>query len=159
MGPESNDEPRKVCDYHATVPQGYHAEALDKPQLGPINLNDNYGFKDCVSAYHAREDVLKAGQKPAHLERINKIRRYANIANFDEIDPLWGNLNDRNNMNDIPEGLKTHYKNIFPGVKEQATNYSSKRREKFCYAQIFQKYVNLFTLDLEAKETSTEEKC
>nr|CAG8491559.1 5529_t:CDS:2 [Entrophospora candida] len=122
----------KVCDYHATVPQGYHAE-------------------DCVSAYHAREDVLKAGQKPTHLERINKIRRYANIANFDGINFL----HDIDKFEEINLNYATN-KSIFPGVKEQATNYSSERREKFCYAQIFQKYVDLFTLDLEAKETSEE---
>ncbi|CAG8681643.1 7520_t:CDS:1, partial [Paraglomus brasilianum] len=61
-------------------------EALDKPQLGlinPQNFNDNECFRDCVSIYHARIDALKAGQKPTHLERISKIRRYGNIANFE----------------------------------------------------------------------------
>ncbi|CAG8508956.1 8372_t:CDS:2 [Cetraspora pellucida] len=155
-------------------------EALDKPQLGiinPQNRDDNECFKWCISAYHTREEAIKANRKPPHLNEIWRLRRNANIANFEgikflatlhdidkfeesnpnyainifklfyreafrkikvDIDPLHisernyqvehmidllyliegeESLNDRKNQNDIPEGLKTHYKHIltYPG--------------------------------------------
>ncbi|CAG8666260.1 4083_t:CDS:2, partial [Ambispora gerdemannii] len=84
-------------------------EALDKPQLGlinPQNNDDNECFKWCISAYHTRAEALKTNKKPPHLNEIRRLRRNGNIANFEEGEE---NLNDRKNPNDIPEGLRTHY--------------------------------------------------
>ncbi|CAG8811300.1 24306_t:CDS:2, partial [Dentiscutata erythropus] len=61
-------------------------KALDKPQLGIINLqnrDDNECFKWCISAYHTREEAIKANRKPLHLNEIRRLRRNANIANFE----------------------------------------------------------------------------
>ncbi|CAG8829811.1 1443_t:CDS:1, partial [Dentiscutata erythropus] len=61
-------------------------EALDKPQLGIINSqnrDDNEYFKWCISAYHTREEAKKANRKLPHLNEIRKLRRNANIANFE----------------------------------------------------------------------------
>ncbi|CAG8638972.1 11939_t:CDS:1, partial [Diversispora eburnea] len=63
-------------------------EALDKPQLGlinPQNRDDNECFKWCISAYHTREEVKKANKKPLHLNEIRRLRRNANIANYNSI--------------------------------------------------------------------------
>ncbi|CAG8570359.1 20463_t:CDS:2, partial [Gigaspora rosea] len=63
-------------------------EALDKPQLGiinPQNRDDNECFKWCISAYHTREEAIKANRKPPHLNEIRRLRRNANIANFEGI--------------------------------------------------------------------------
>ncbi|CAG8805550.1 3900_t:CDS:1, partial [Racocetra fulgida] len=63
-------------------------EALDKPQLGiinPQNRDDNECFKWCISAYHTREEAIKANRKPSHLNEIRRLRRNANIANFEGI--------------------------------------------------------------------------
>ncbi|CAG8674731.1 14574_t:CDS:2, partial [Racocetra fulgida] len=63
-------------------------EALDKPQLGlinPQNSNDNECFKWCISAYHIREEAIKNNRKPPHLNEIRRLRRNANIANYEGI--------------------------------------------------------------------------
>ncbi|CAG8832718.1 12365_t:CDS:1, partial [Racocetra persica] len=63
-------------------------EALDKPQLGIINSqnrDDNECFKWYISAYHTREETIKANRKPPHLNEIQRLRRNANIANFEDI--------------------------------------------------------------------------
>ncbi|CAG8725261.1 17074_t:CDS:2, partial [Dentiscutata heterogama] len=63
-------------------------EALDKPQLGiinPQNRDDNEYFKWCISAYHTREEAIKANRKPLHLNEIWRLRRNANMANFEGI--------------------------------------------------------------------------
>ncbi|CAG8761387.1 2352_t:CDS:2, partial [Dentiscutata heterogama] len=63
-------------------------EALDKPQLGiinPQNREDNEYFKWCISAYHTREEAIKANRKPPHLNETRILRRNANIANFEGI--------------------------------------------------------------------------
>ncbi|CAG8750038.1 14651_t:CDS:2, partial [Dentiscutata erythropus] len=63
-------------------------EALDKPQLGlinPQNRDDNECFKWCISAYHIREEAIKNNRKPPHLNEIRRLRRNANIANYEGI--------------------------------------------------------------------------
>ncbi|CAG8482917.1 4060_t:CDS:2 [Acaulospora morrowiae] len=88
------------CDYYVFVPKGYFSEeevfleisafrplrgsnylslleALDKHQLGLINLqnnDDNEYFKWCISAYHIRKEVLKANRKPPHLNEIRRLK-------------------------------------------------------------------------------------
>ncbi|CAG8619080.1 6514_t:CDS:2, partial [Diversispora eburnea] len=63
-------------------------EALNKPQLGlinPQNKEDNECFRWCISAYHTREEAIKANRKPPHLNEIRRLRRNANIANYNGI--------------------------------------------------------------------------
>ncbi|CAJ0626785.1 3504_t:CDS:1 [Entrophospora sp. SA101] len=99
-------------------------EDLDKPQLGlinPQNFKDNECFRDCVNIYHAREDALKAGQKPTHLERVSKIRRYGNIANFEGIN-FPATLHDvdkfeENNPNYAINIFRPVYKEVFRKIK------------------------------------------
>ena len=99
-------------------------EDLDKPQLGlinPQNFKDNECFRDCVNIYHAREDTLKAGQKPTHLERVSKIRRYGNIANFEGIN-FPATLHDvdkfeENNPNYAINIFRPVYKEVFGKIK------------------------------------------
>ncbi|CAG8511888.1 7299_t:CDS:2, partial [Racocetra persica] len=99
-------------------------EDLDKPQLGlinPQNFKDNECFRDCVNIHHAREDALKAGQKPTHLERVSKIRRYGNIANFEGIN-FPATLHDvdkfeENNPNYAINIFRPVYKEMFRKIK------------------------------------------
>ncbi|CAJ0643582.1 12691_t:CDS:10 [Entrophospora sp. SA101] len=99
-------------------------EDLDKPQLGlinPQNFKDNECFRDCVNIHHAREDALKAGQKPTHLERVSKIRRYGNIANFEGIN-FPATLHDvdkfeENNPNYAINIFRPVYKEVFGKIK------------------------------------------
>ncbi|CAG8776685.1 6904_t:CDS:2 [Dentiscutata erythropus] len=52
-------------------------EALDKPQLGiinPQNRDDNECFKWYISAYHTREEAIKANRKLPHLNEIWRLR-------------------------------------------------------------------------------------
>ncbi|CAG8663997.1 11518_t:CDS:2, partial [Paraglomus brasilianum] len=99
-------------------------EDLDKPQLGlinPQNFKDNECFRDCVNIHHAREDALKAGQKPTHLERVSKIRRYGNIANFEGIN-FPATLRDvdkfeENNPNYAINIFRPVYKEVFGKIK------------------------------------------
>ncbi|CAG8677818.1 3025_t:CDS:2, partial [Dentiscutata heterogama] len=95
-----------------------------EPQLGlinPQNFKDNECFRDCVNIHHAREDALKAGQKPTHLERISKIRRYGNIANFEGIN-FPATLHDidkfeENNPNYAINIFRPVYKEVFRKIK------------------------------------------
>ncbi|CAG8510605.1 21586_t:CDS:10 [Dentiscutata erythropus] len=66
----------------------YLPEALNKPQLGlinPQNRDDNECFKWCISAYHTREEAIKNNRKPPHFNEIRRLRRNANIANYEGI--------------------------------------------------------------------------
>jgi len=99
-------------------------EDLDKPQLGlinPQNFNDNECFRDCVNIYHARKNILKAGQKPTHLERVSKIRRYGNIANFEGIN-FPATLHDIDKFEEINPSyainiFRPFYKEVFGKIK------------------------------------------
>ncbi|CAG8646728.1 10697_t:CDS:1, partial [Diversispora eburnea] len=94
-------------------------ETLNKPQLGlinPQNFNDNECFRDCVSIHHARIDALNTGQKPTHLERISKIRRYGNIANFSGIN-FPATLHD---IDKFEENNPNYAINIFRPVYKEA---------------------------------------
>ncbi|CAG8458687.1 9700_t:CDS:2 [Acaulospora morrowiae] len=100
------------------------SEALDKPQLGLINLqnnDDNECFKWCISAYHTREEVLKANRKPPHLNEIRRLRQNANIANFNNINFL-ATLYDidkfeENNSNYAINIFMPVYKEVFRKIK------------------------------------------
>ncbi|CAG8843306.1 8631_t:CDS:2, partial [Racocetra persica] len=99
-------------------------EDLDKPQLGLINsqnFKDNKCFRDCVNIYHAREDALKAGQKPTHFEHVSKIRQYGNIANFEGINFLAILYDvdkfEENNPNYAINIFRPVYKEVFRKIK------------------------------------------
>ncbi|CAG8562183.1 9959_t:CDS:2, partial [Acaulospora morrowiae] len=99
-------------------------EALDKPQLGlinPQNNDDNECFKWCISAYHTREEALKANRKPPHLNEIRRLRRNANIANFNNIN-FPATLHDidkfeENNPNYAINIFRPVYKEVFGKIK------------------------------------------
>ncbi|CAG8620566.1 8864_t:CDS:1, partial [Ambispora gerdemannii] len=100
------------------------SEALDKPQLGlinPQNNDDNECFKWCISAYHTREEALKANKKPPHLNEIRRLRRNGNIANFEGI-KFPATLHDidkfeENNPNYAINIFRPVYKEVFRKIK------------------------------------------
>ncbi|CAG8608882.1 6748_t:CDS:1 [Diversispora eburnea] len=99
-------------------------EVLDKPQLGLINSqnrDDNEYFKWCISTYHTRKEILKANRKSPHLNEIWRLRRNANIANFDGIKfPVTLHDIDKfeeNNSNYVINIFKLFYKEVFRKIK------------------------------------------
>ncbi|CAG8831886.1 21595_t:CDS:2, partial [Gigaspora margarita] len=94
-------------------------EALDKPQLGlinPQNRDDNKCFKWCISAYHTREEALKNNRKPPHLNEIRRLRRNANIANYEGI-KFPATLHDIDKFEEINQNYAI---NIFRPVYSEA---------------------------------------
>ncbi|CAG8718890.1 3405_t:CDS:2, partial [Dentiscutata heterogama] len=94
-------------------------EALDKPQLGlinPQNRDDNECFKWCISAYHIREEAIKNNRKPPHLNEIHRLRRNANIANYEGIKFL-ATLHDIDKFEEINPNYAI---NIFRPVYSEA---------------------------------------
>ncbi|CAG8718520.1 4264_t:CDS:2, partial [Dentiscutata erythropus] len=99
-------------------------EALDEPKLGiinPQNRNDNECFKWCISAYYTKEEAIKANRKLPHLNEIQKLKRNANIANFEGIKFL-ATLHDidkfeESNPNYAINIFKPFYREAFGKIK------------------------------------------
>ncbi|CAG8540200.1 16128_t:CDS:10 [Cetraspora pellucida] len=87
-------------------------EALDKPQLGIINPQNRDNNK---------EEAIKANRKPPHLNEIRRLRRNANIANFEGIKFL-ATLHDidkfeESNSNYAINIFKPFYREAFRKIK------------------------------------------
>ncbi|CAG8648777.1 1289_t:CDS:2, partial [Paraglomus occultum] len=133
-----------------------------------------------LRVHHAREDALKAGQKPTHLERnevfgkikvdIDPLRiseRNYQVEHMIDLTEGEENLNDRKNKNDVPEGLKTHYVFITNFTRlmrpskapqrlilpEEGKNYV---KPKYIKNMLMKPYI--INMDLEAEEVEVEGK-
>ncbi|CAG8794197.1 16210_t:CDS:2, partial [Racocetra fulgida] len=89
--------------------------------INPQNSNDNECFKWCISAYHTREEALKANRKPPHLNEIRRLRRNADIANFNKI-KFPATLHDIDkfeeiNLNYAINIFRPVYKEVFGKIK------------------------------------------
>ncbi|CAG8659533.1 9538_t:CDS:1, partial [Diversispora eburnea] len=72
-------------------------------------------------AYHTREEAIKANRKSPHLNEIWRLRRNANIANFESIKFL-ATLHDidkfeENNPNYVINIFKPFYRETFEKIK------------------------------------------
>ncbi|CAG8454638.1 11597_t:CDS:10, partial [Dentiscutata heterogama] len=70
----------------ATIEKGYN-EIIDQIEDEAIQ-ESGWSFvraEEYISAYHTREEAKKANRKPPHLNEIRRLRRNANIANFEGI--------------------------------------------------------------------------
>ncbi|CAG8762662.1 3941_t:CDS:2, partial [Gigaspora rosea] len=89
--------------------------------INPQNSNDNECFKWCISAYHTREEALKANRKPPHLNEIRRLRRNADIANFNKI-KFPATLHDIDKFEEINLNYSINifrpvYKEVFGKIK------------------------------------------